>query len=87
MTTQKIALSPNIQANRPIGSFSVIHVYAPEGHAATVRLSVSSGGTGTRLDLVQGDIFPVQDQEWMLERIEDLHSPTGDWTVILSRVK
>ncbi|WP_425473579.1 DUF6406 domain-containing protein [Streptomyces tailanensis] len=87
MTVQVIALSPNTQANRPIGSFSVIHVHAPRDQAPTVRLSVESGGAETRHSLAPGDVFPVQDQEWKLDRIEDLHSPSGDWTVVLTRVK
>ncbi|MER6737828.1 DUF6406 domain-containing protein [Streptomyces puniciscabiei] len=87
MTGQEIALSPNTQANRPIGSFSVIHVHAPEGQAPTVRLSVEAGGTEARHSLTPGDVFPVQDQEWKLDRIEDLHSPSGNWTVVLSRVR
>ncbi|MFF3847094.1 DUF6406 domain-containing protein [Streptomyces sp. NPDC002328] len=87
MSTREIALTPNAQANRDIGSFSVIHVYAPAGQAPTVRLSVGAGGTDTRHSLVPGDVFPVRDQEWKLDRIENLDSPTGDWTVVLARVK
>jgi hypothetical protein len=82
-----IALSPNEQANRPIGSFSVIHVHAPKGQTPTVRLFVASGDTEARHSLAPGDVFPVQDQEWKLDRIEDLYSPSGNWTVVLTRVK
>jgi hypothetical protein len=87
MTTQEIALAPNTQANRPIGSFSVIHVHAPQGQATTVRLAVGSDGEEARHSLTVGDVFPVQDQQWKLDRVEDLSSPTGDWTVVLSRVE
>ncbi|MDT0573122.1 DUF6406 domain-containing protein [Streptomyces sp. DSM 3412] len=87
MTTQEIALAPNTQANRPFGSFSVIHVHAPQGQATTVRISVTSAGEEARYSLTVGDVFPVQDQQWKLDRIEDLHSPSGDWTVVLSRVE
>lgn len=86
MMTQEIALAPNTQANRPIGSFSVIHVHAPREQAATVRLCVESAGEEARYSLTVGDVFPVQDQRWKLDRIADLYSPTGDWTVVLSRV-
>ncbi|MDF4249028.1 DUF6406 domain-containing protein [Streptomyces sp. WMMB303] len=87
MTAQEIALSPNTQANRDIGSFSVIHVYAPAGQVPTVRLSVGTGGTDTRHSLAPGDVFPVRDQEWKLDHIDNLDSPTDDWTVVLARVK
>lgn len=87
MATQEIALAPNTQANRPIGSFSVIHVHAPPGQATTVRLAVESAGEEARHSLTVGDVFPVQEQQWKLDRIEDLYSPTGDWTVVLSRVE
>ncbi|MCN9241343.1 hypothetical protein NGF19_11170 [Streptomyces sp. RY43-2] len=87
MKAQEIELYAGVQANRPFGSFSVMHVYAPEGQAPMVRLAVESNGVDTHYSLALGDVFPVQDQEWKLDRIIDLHSPTGDWTVMLSRVK
>ncbi|UUU23827.1 DUF6406 domain-containing protein [Streptomyces sp. DSM 40750] len=87
MATQEIALAPNTQANRPIGSFSVTHVYAPRGQAPVVRLAVTSHGGEARYSQTVGDVFPVQDQQWKLDRIEDLNSPTGGWTVVLSRVE
>ncbi|WP_215448044.1 DUF6406 domain-containing protein [Streptomyces sp. ATCC 21386] len=87
MTTQEIAIAPNTQTNRPIGSFSVIHVHAPQGQPTTVRLAVESGGEEARHSLTVGDVFPVQDRLWKLDRVEDLHSPTGNWTVVLSRVE
>jgi hypothetical protein len=52
-----------------------------------VRLFVASGDTEARHSLAPGDVFPVQDQEWKLDRIEDLYSPSGNWTVVLTRVK
>lgn len=44
-------------------------------------------GEEARHSLTVGDVFPVQEQQWKLDRIEDLYSPTGDWTVVLSRVE
>ncbi|MGW0996641.1 DUF6406 domain-containing protein [Streptomyces sp. NPDC002523] len=76
-----------MQVNRPYGSFSVMYVYAPEGQTPTVRLSVTSDDVTTHHTLTPGDVFPVQDQEWKLDQIVDLYSPTGDWTVVLTRVK
>ncbi|MBD9725939.1 DUF6406 domain-containing protein [Streptomyces caniscabiei] len=87
MMTREIVLAPNTQVNRPIGSFSVIHVHAPREQAATVRLSVESAGEEARHSLTVGDVFSVQDQRWKFDRIVDLYSPTGDWTVVLARVE
>ncbi|WP_031172557.1 DUF6406 domain-containing protein [Streptomyces durhamensis] len=84
---EEVTLRPSEQLRWGIAKFSVMQVNRRPGQFPTVRLYVSSGGAGAHHDLVPGDVFPVQGQEWKLDRIEDLDSPSGRWTVVLARAK
>lgn len=87
MTVQEIALWRNMQANKGFARFFVRHVSERDGLTPLVDLVVVVDGVEEDHSLEPGDVFPIQDQEWKLDRIEDLDSPTGDWTVVLTRVK
>jgi hypothetical protein len=83
MTINEIVLGPSGQRNTSIGSFGVIHVDAREGHPLTVRLAVETD-EDRAYTLQPGDIFPVSDQTWRLDRVENPESQ--DWAVVLTKV-
>ncbi|MCO6011028.1 hypothetical protein NE236_39340 [Actinoallomurus purpureus] len=83
MPAGRIFLSNGIQANEDIGSFAVIHVDARADHPLTVRLGVVTDEEH-RYTLSPGDSFPVRDQTWRLEPVENAGS--RDWIVTLTRV-
>ncbi|MEU5770207.1 DUF6406 domain-containing protein [Streptomyces asoensis] len=87
MTAQEVAIWRNMQANKGFARFFVRHLAERDGLPPSVDLVVVVDGAESDHSLEPGDTFPVQDQEWKLDRIEDLDSPGGDWTVVLSRVK
>ncbi|GAA4080173.1 MULTISPECIES: DUF6406 domain-containing protein [Actinomadura] len=88
MAREEIWLGPHLQANTEVAgkpaSFGVIGVDAREGHPLTVRLGAATDEEHV-LDLRPGDTFPVYDQTWKIDRVEDAGSP--DWSVVLVRVK
>jgi hypothetical protein len=84
MTHSEIKLWRGVQANEDIGSFGVINVDAREGHPLTVRLGVVADEEN-RYTLQPGDTFPVRDQTWKLDRVDD--PGESDWTVVLTRVE
>ncbi|GAA0273227.1 hypothetical protein GCM10010302_08560 [Streptomyces polychromogenes] len=63
--------------------FAVIHVYAPPGEPLTVRLAVAADGE-QKYTLGVGDVFPVRDETWTLDRVDGPGS--DDWVVILRKV-
>jgi Family of unknown function (DUF6406) len=85
MAANQIILRHGLQANVSVGSFGV--VYADKGAdegSPEVLLSVAADDEREHL-LHPGDTFPVRDQTWRLDRVEN---PGGrDWTVTLSRVE
>ncbi|WP_371577838.1 DUF6406 domain-containing protein [Streptomyces sp. NBC_01314] len=83
MTVSQICLTAGIQRNTDIGSFGVIYVDARAETPLTVRLVVS-GAEENRYNLHLGDTFPVGEDTWYLDRVED---PTGDWAVFLSQAE
>lgn len=87
MTVREIALWHNMQANKGFARFFVMRVVERTERSPLVDLVVVTEGIESDHSLEPGDIFSVHDQEWMLGRIEDLDSPSGDWTVVLARVK
>jgi hypothetical protein len=82
MAIDEIHLGKGLQRNTSFGSFAVIFVDAREGHPLTVRLGVATAEE-CRYTLHPGDTFPVGDQTWKLDRVED--AATDDWTVVLTR--
>ncbi|GLY74100.1 DUF6406 domain-containing protein [Actinoallomurus iriomotensis] len=84
MSSDSITLRNGLQANVSIGSFAIINVDAREGHPLVVRLGVVDDEEH-RYNLHPGDTFPVRDQTWKLDRVENPGSP--DWTIVLTRVE
>ena len=83
MTVTEVHLKHGRQRNTSIGSFGVISVDAREGRPLAVRLGVVADEEH-RYPVHVGDTFPVNDQTWKLDRVED---PDGsDRTVVLTRV-
>ncbi|MER7338901.1 DUF6406 domain-containing protein [Streptomyces sp. NPDC000075] len=66
-----------------VAFFGVIDVDARPGHPPRVRLGFDDGEEH-RCTLVPGDTFPVRDETWALDRVED---PAGDWQVIIRKVE
>jgi Family of unknown function (DUF6406) len=84
MEAEEIVLRHGLQANVNIGRFGVLNVDARENNPLVVRLGVVDDEEH-RYNLRLGDTFPVRDQTWRLDRVEN---PGGrDWTVTLSRVE
>lgn len=83
MAIEEIHLQHGRQRNTTIGSFGVIYVDAREGHPLTVRLGVAAEEEN-RYTLRLGDTFPVGDQTWRLDRVDD--PGTRNWTVVLTKV-
>jgi hypothetical protein len=84
MASNKIVLRNGIQANVDIGSFAVINVDAREDHPLVIRLGVVDDEEH-RYNLEPGDTFPVRDQTWTLDRVENPRS--ADWAVVLTKVE
>jgi len=63
--------------------FAVIHVYAPEGAPLSVSLVVVAGEEQD-YELGIGETFPVRNETWMLDCVENLHSG-GNWRVVLRK--
>lgn len=85
MTLDEIGLRPNRQRNTDIGSFAAVNVHGGvDGGPPEVDLVVE---TDEEHDFVlhPGDTFPVREQTWKLDRVENPGS--HNWTVVLSRVK
>ncbi|WP_346040107.1 DUF6406 domain-containing protein [Actinomadura chokoriensis] len=83
MSINEIVLGPDGQRNTSIGSFGVVHVDVREGHPLTVRLAVETD-EDRAYTLQPGGTFPVGDQVWKLERVENPGSEA--WAVVLTRV-
>lgn len=82
MAIEEVGLRPSWQANLEAGSVGVIYVDAREGLPLTVRLSVGTD-ENRKYNLHIGDTFPIRDQTWKLERVDD---PSSNWTVTLTRI-
>ncbi|MFF3724816.1 DUF6406 domain-containing protein [Streptomyces erythrochromogenes] len=80
MTTE-IWLRRGIPHRDDNASFGVIHVDARPDHPLTVRLGVNDIEE-RRYTLEPGDTFPVRDETWTLDRVED---PSGDWQVVIRK--
>ncbi|KIF05838.1 hypothetical protein PL81_10920 [Streptomyces sp. RSD-27] len=65
------------------GRFAVIYVYAPPGEPLTVRLAVVDAEAERKYTLNVGDTFPVRDETWTLDRVDNPDS--DEWVVILRK--
>lgn len=83
MDIDEIVIRRGHLVNEDIGSFGVVYAGQPDGQPVTVRLSVGTEEEH-HYDLHPGDTFPVRDQVWKLDRVEDLQ--TRSWRVVLVRV-
>jgi hypothetical protein len=83
MLLTEVTLRSGIQASTGIASFACLapEVY-PDGRVAVI-LDVSTG-SGDEYLLHPGDTFPVHDQTWQLDRVDD--PGTGHWRVRLIRI-
>jgi hypothetical protein len=83
MAVNEIVLSHGLQANVSIGSFGVI--YAEQGGEGPPEVLISVAAEEEQEFVLRpGDTFPVRDQTWKLDKVQN---PGGyDWTVTLSRI-
>ncbi|MGW7363700.1 DUF6406 domain-containing protein [Streptomyces sp. NPDC054841] len=79
----EVRLWPRVPGESDNAWFAVIYVYEPPGEPLTVRLVVDADGE-QKYTLHVGDTFPVRDETWKLDRVDDPDSE--DWVVILRRV-
>ncbi|MCX5199166.1 hypothetical protein OOK31_35690 [Streptomyces sp. NBC_00249] len=79
----EIRLRPRRTGGSDNARFAVIHLYDPPGEPLTVRLVVAADGE-QKYTLGVGDTFPVREETWSLDRVENLESE--DWVVILRKV-
>jgi hypothetical protein len=84
MAANEIILWHGVSANEDFGNFGVINIDARENHPLVVRLGVVDDEEH-RYNLSPGDTFPVRDQTWKLDRVENPSS--RDWTVVLTKVE
>lgn len=61
----------------------MIHVDARPGYPLTVRLGVDDGEE-RQYTLEPGDTFPVHDETWVLDRVDD---PSGNWRVVIRKAE
>ncbi|WP_158711130.1 DUF6406 domain-containing protein [Streptomyces albus] len=66
-------------------AFAVIHVYAPKEAPLSVSLVVAAEEE-RHYDLGIGDTFPIRNETWMLDRVENLHTG-GNWRVVLRKAE
>ena len=81
--TGEISIRHGVPRRAATASFGVIHVDARPGHPLTVRLGVKDGEE-RRYTLEPGDTFPVRDELWVLDRVDD---PSGDWRVVIRKAE
>ncbi|HEY0537116.1 MAG TPA: DUF6406 domain-containing protein [Actinoallomurus sp.] len=70
MAANEIVLRHGLQANMNIGSFGVI--YADEGSEGPPEVLISvAAEEAQKFVLHPGDTFPVRDQTWKLDKVEN----------------
>lgn len=84
MKAGEIALRHGIQVNIDLGSFSAYNAAVLPDGSTEVYLAISADGEH-EYTLHPGDIFPVRDQIWKLDYVENSGQP--DWLVVLRRVE
>jgi hypothetical protein len=84
MAIDEVSLKHGHLANLDAGRFGVIDIDARDDHPLTVRLGVVADEEH-RHTLRLGETFPVRDQTWKLDRVDN--ADKSDWTVVLTRVE
>src|SRR2546426_538749 len=79
----EIGLRNSIQVNDNLGNFSAFNAVRLPDSTEEVYLSLSTDET-RQYTLSPGDTFPVRDQNWKLDRVEN--SGTPNWYVVLRRI-
>ncbi|MEV0401950.1 DUF6406 domain-containing protein [Actinoallomurus sp. NPDC050550] len=80
----EIGLRNGIQVNTDLGSFSAFNATLLSDGTKEVYLSVSTDET-RHYTLGLGDTFPVRDQTWKLDQIENAGKP--NWYIVLRRLE
>lgn len=78
----EVIISRGAPNDTDIAFFGVIDVDPRPGHL-TVHLVVDDGEERHHI-LEPGDIFPVRDERWELDRVE---SPADNWRVFIRKVE
>lgn len=84
MPIDEVWLSHGIQANEDIASFAALWPALHPDGKIEVTLAVGAEAEHEYL-LHPGDTFPVRDQTWKVDRVENPGKPT--WEIRLVRVK
>jgi hypothetical protein len=84
MKVDQIVLWRNVQANEDIGSFSAYNAALLPNGSPEVYLTFATDEE-YEYTLHLGDTFPVRDQVWKLDKVEN--AGTKDWVVVLQRVE
>ncbi|MGW2018295.1 DUF6406 domain-containing protein [Streptomyces sp. NPDC001927] len=79
----EVWLWPRVVGDSDNARFSVVHLYAPAGEPLSIQLVVAADDERT-YTLHVGDTFPVRDETWTFERVENLE--TERWLVLLRKV-
>ncbi|MFB8087918.1 DUF6406 domain-containing protein [Streptomyces sp. NPDC055992] len=82
--TAEVFLRNAVPAKRDGVRFVVRGVHLPDGLPVSVDLVVVTDQERDHL-LGIGDTFPVREETWVLDRVENL--PTLDWRVVLRKVE
>ncbi|MFG2643766.1 DUF6406 domain-containing protein [Streptomyces sp. NPDC048370] len=79
----EVWLWPRVVGDSDNARFSVIHLYAPADEPLSIQLLVAADAEHTHT-LHVGDMFPVRDETWKFERVDNLESER--WLVLLRKV-
>ena len=80
----EVSLRHGVPGERDGVSYVVRRVYAPRDRPVSVALVVVTDAERD-YDLGIGDTFPVRDETWTLDRVENLPNP--DWRVVLRKTE
>ncbi|WP_353961621.1 DUF6406 domain-containing protein [Streptomyces sp. NBC_01789] len=80
----EVFLRHGVPGGRDGVRYVVRSVRLPDGHPVSVDLVVAADQERDYL-LGIGDTFPVRDETWVLDRVENL--PRPDWWVVLRKVE
>lgn len=84
MATDEIILQQGLQVNEAIGSIGAVNAYVSPGGVFEVKLFVKTDTEYERWIRI-GDTFPVRDQTWKLDRVDNAEH--DDWVIRLVRVE
>ncbi|MFE9967174.1 DUF6406 domain-containing protein [Streptomyces sp. NPDC005525] len=84
VTTDEVRLRHGVPGELNGVRYIVRRVRAPNGGPVSVALVVVTDREQD-YDLGIGDTFPVRDETWTLDRVDNLPNP--DWRVILRKIR